>query len=83
MWFIHLEMLFSVVSLCVMVYNYHTRPRVSNVLWYANVEKTYPYLSNHCCSCYRTAYDDTVNQGRKNCKARNEARLFEAVRCSI
>ena len=66
-----------------MLYNHYTKPRVSNVLWYANVEKTFPYLTNHCCSCYRTAYDDTVNQGRKNSKARNEARLFEAVRCSI
>ena len=36
MWFVHLVMLFSVVSLCVMVYNYHTRPRVSNYLWYAH-----------------------------------------------
>ena len=83
MWFVHLIMLFSVVSLCVMVYNYHTRPRVSNVLWYANVDGSLPYLASHCSSCYRTAYDATVNQGRKSCKSRHEARLLEGVRCSL
>ena len=72
-------MLVSVVSLCVMVYNYHTRPKVSNVLWYANVKGYF----NHCSTCYRTGYDETVNQGRKSCNDRHEARLLEAIGCSL
>ena len=79
MWFIHLVMLFSVVSLCVMVYNYHTRPRVSNVLWYANVDEILPDSASHCGSCYRAAYDTTVNQGRVGNKARHETRLLNDV----
>lgn len=61
---IHLLMLVSAVSLLVMVYRYHTRPRVSNVLWYANVNKRLPYLASHCSACYRIAYYNTINQGR-------------------
>ena len=49
---IHLLLLIGAVSLCVMVYNYHTRPRVTNYLWYAH-----GYTN-------RKEYDNTINRGR-------------------
>ena len=70
---VHVFMLISTISLCVMVYNYHTRPRVSNVLWYANVKPGYAKLHQklmsscikpECPECYRDAYDTIVNGDR-------------------
>ena len=70
---VHVFMLIGVVILCIMVYNYHTKPRVSNVLWYANVKPTYAELHQklmssctrpECPECYRDAYDTVVNGNR-------------------
>ena len=70
---IHIFMLIGAVSLLVMVYNYHNRPRVSNVLWYANVEPDFAELHQRltsdcrkpeCSECYRDAYSTIINRGR-------------------
>ena len=53
-----------------MVYNYHNRPRVSNVLWYADVDMEAAKMhqrtmsactKDNCPDCYKDYYDTVVN----------------------